>query len=412
MQRSIKVLAIMAGATLLCLTLASTVQAQNAGTIVTPASSIQRAEDLGLRAHTNFHIFVPNVVPGVRNDSSVPPPNAETPASLACVYKLVTQVSGCPIHGTTLNPTGGFGAVAIVDAFDNPFAEQDLAAYSTQFGLPSCTKANGCFQQVYANGTQPRNDPGGWSLEIALDIEMAHAFAPNAKIILVEAGSNSFADLYHAEDVAGQMVAAAGGGTVTNSWSGGEYNGETSDDSHFKVNKVVYFASTGDSGAPEGFPAASPFVVAAGGTSIGRSGGNFTTETGWSGSGGGPSIYEPRPAYQNLIQSIVGTKRGTPDFSFDANPSTGVAMYDLDGGLQWLQIGGTSVSSPALAGLVNAAGHHATSTAQELGGLYPYAKNHYTQVWRDITSGSNGHPCTTGWDYVTGIGTPITLAGK
>lgn len=408
MRRSIKVLAIMAGATLLCLALTSTLQAQEAGRIVTPASSIQRPEDLGLRAHTNIHIFVPNV----RHDSSVPPPNAETPASLACVYKLVPQVSGCPIHGTTQNPTGGFGAVAIVDAFDNPNAEQDLITFSNQFGLPSCTKANGCFQQVYANGSQPANSPGNWSLEEALDIEMAHAFAPNAKIILVEAATNSFADLYHAEDVAGQMVAAAGGGTVTNSWSGGEYSGETSDDSHFKVNKVVYFASTGDSGAPEGFPAASPFVVAAGGTSVNRSSGNFLNETGWSGSGGGPSIYEARPAYQDLIKSIVGNKRGTPDFSFDANPNTGVAMYDLDGGFQWLQIGGTSVSSPALAGMVNAAGHHATSTAQELGGLYPYARGHYAAVWRDITSGSNGHACTTGWDYVTGIGTPLTLVGK
>lgn len=407
MRRSIKAVAI-AGALFLCPAFTSSLQAQNAGSIVIPASSIQRSEDLGLRAHTNTQIFVADV----RHDSSTPPAFAETPASLACVYKLVTQVTGCPINGTTLNPTGGFGAVAIVDAFDNPNAEQDLITYSNQFHLPSCTKANGCFQQIYASGSQPQNDPGGWSLEIALDIEMAHAFAPDAKIILVEAASNSFDDLYAAEDIAGQMVAAAGGGTVTNSWSGGEYNGETADDSHFKVSKVVYFASTGDRGAPAGFPSTSPFVIAAGGTAVNRSGGNFLNETGWNDSGGGPSIYEARPAYQNLIQSIVGNKRGTPDFSFDAAPNTGPAMYDADGGFNWLQIGGTSVSSPALAGIVNAAGHHAKSTAQELGGLYPYAKNHYKAVWRDETSGNNGHPCLPGWDYVTGIGSPITLVGK
>lgn len=408
MRKKLKVLTIAAGAFLLCLVAIPTLQAQNHGRIFVPPSSIQRPEDLGLRAHTNIEIFIPDVHP----DSTFPPHFAETPASLACVYHLVPQVTGCPIASTTQNPSGGFGAVAIVDAFDNPDAEQDLVTYSSQFGLPACTKANGCFQQVYASGRQPQNDPGGWSLEEALDIEMAHAFAPNAKIILVEAASNSFTDLYAAEDVAGQMVAAAGGGTVTNSWSGGEYSSETSDDSHFKVNKVVYFASTGDNGAPTGYPAASPFVVAAGGTSVNRSGGNFTNETGWSGSGGGPSAYESRPSYQNLIQAIVGGQRGTPDFSFDANPNTGPAMYDADGGFLWLQIGGTSVSSPALAGLVNAAGHHAVSTLQELGGLYPYAKKHYFTVWRDETSGNNGFPCLTGWDYVTGIGSPITLAGK
>lgn len=378
------------------------------GFVFVPASSIEHPEDLGVRAHTNIQIFIPNV----RNDSSVPPPNAETPASLACVYQLTTQVSGCPIHGTTQNPAGGWGAVAIVDAYDNPDAEADLAAYSTQFGLPACTKANGCFSQVYARGSQPQNNPGGWSLEEALDIEMAHAFAPNAKIILVEAQDNSFTELYFAEDLAGQLVQQAGGGTVSNSWSGGEYPGETSDDSHFKVNGIVYFASTGDNGRPAGYPATSPFVVAAGGTSVNRTSGNFTGESGWNGSGGGPSAYEPRPTFQDLIQTIVGSKRGTPDFSADANPNTGPAMYDADGGYMWFQVGGTSVASPLLAGFVNADGYKAKSTAQELGGVYPYAKKHYAKRWRDETVGNNGYSCEVGWDYVTGIGSPLTATGK
>lgn len=378
------------------------------GYVFVPASSIEHPEDIGVRAHTNTQIFVPNV----RHDFNQPPAFAETPASLACVYQLTTQVSGCPIHGTTQNPSGGWGAVAIVDAFDNPDAEADLAAYSTQFGLPVCSKANGCFSQVYARGSQPQNDPGGWSLEEALDIEMAHAFAPNAKIILVEAQDNSFTELYFAEDLAGQLVQQAGGGSVTNSWSGGEYSSETSDDSHFKVKGVVYFASTGDGGAPAGYPSTSPFVVAAGGTSVNRSGGNFTSESGWNGSGGGPSAYEPRPSYQDLIQTIVGSARGTPDFSADANPNTGPAMYDADGGYLWLQIGGTSVSSPMLAGIVNADGYKAKSTTLELGGVYPYAKKHYAKRWRDEITGNNGHACTTGWDFVTGIGSPLTVIGK
>ena len=378
------------------------------GYVLIPASSIEHPEDIGVRAHTNFEIFIPY---GQQPNLPAPPPNAETPASLACVYQLVPQVPGCPISGTTQNPSGGFGAVVIVDAYDNPYAEQDLSTYSSQFGLPSCTKANGCFSQVYANGHQPQNNPGGWSLEEALDIEMAHAMAPNAKIILVEAASNSYSDLYQAEDVAGTQLQQAGGGTISNSWSGSEYSTETSDDSHFKATGAVYFASTGDGGAPVGFPAASPYVVAAGGTTIIRSGGSVS-EQGWYGSGGGPSTYEARPAYQNLIQKIVGTHRGTPDFSADANPTTGPAMYDADGGYNWLQIGGTSVSSPLLAGLVNTAGHHAKSTNQELSGLYPYARKHYKKVWRDETVGNNGYSCMVGWDYVTGIGSPLTYVGK
>jgi kumamolisin len=375
------------------------------GYVLVPASSLPQPAH---HMHTNMQIYVPNVRPPF----GAPPPNAETPASLGCVYKRTTQVTGCPIKGTTENPTGGSGAVAIVDAFDNPFAEEDLATFSTQFGLPQCSKANGCFSQVYADGQQPANDPGGWSLEIALDIEMAHAMAPDAKIILVESKDNEDASLYHAEDVAAQLVQQAGGGTITNSWSGPEDQNEAQNDIHFQAKPIVYFASTGDSGAPVGYPAASPFVVAAGGTSILRSNGNFTSETGWNASGGGPSSFEPRPPYQDAIKRLVGNHRGTPDFSADGNPITGPAMYDKDGNLFWLQIGGTSVSSPLLAGIVNADGYHAHSTIEELNGVYKVAKQFYYFLWRDEITGNNGFSCLPGWDFVTGIGSPITPIGK
>jgi kumamolisin len=386
---------------------------KSAGHVVVPPSSIQHPEDLGKRAHTNFVLFVPDV----HQDSTIPPITANTPASIACVYQLVTpQVSGCPISETTVNPTGGANAVAIVDAYDNPDAEADLGAYSTQFGLPACTKANGCFQQVYASGSQPANDPGGWSLEEALDIEMAHAMAPNAKIILVEANSNSDSDLYFAEDVAGTMVAAAGGGEISNSWSGGEDSSELSSDSHFKVPGVVYLASSGDGGEGVGYPCASPNVVCAGGTSVNRIGINFSSETAWSGSGGGISAFEPRPQYQNSIQSIVGTKRGVPDISLIADPNTGVACYDLDDTppLNWFQVGGTSVSSPALAGIINAAGNFSSSSFHELRVVYREFNNanQYAKAFRDITVGSNGHSAMVGWDEVTGIGSTITYLGK
>jgi len=378
------------------------------GTVVVPASSIAHPGDAGHRAHTNFEIFISDAW----HNFGVPPPNAETPASLACVYGLVKPVTGCPISGTHTNPSGGSGVIAIVDAYDNPNAETDLSQYSKQFGLPDCSKANGCFQQVYATGQQPTNDPGGWSLEEALDIEMAHAMAPQAKIVLVEAASNENSDLYFAEDVASQIVANAGGGQITNSWGEDEYQGETDDDVHFKTSSVVYIASTGDSGAPGGYPSMSPYLVAAGGTTIVRTNGNITDEQGWSGAGGGKSVYEKRPSWQDRIKNVVGNARGIPDFSFDANPASGPAMYDLDGGYLWLQIGGTSVASPALAGVVNAAGHHAKSTNGELTAVYHYAPAHYKAAWRDETVGNNGFGCTKGWDFVTGIGSPKTYAGK
>src|ERR1051326_5211699 len=169
-----RVLSIASLLLLVALVLASAVSAQeirqvgSEGYVLIPASSMERPGDAGVRMHTNFQIFIPN---GIQPAGGQPPLNANTPASLACVYQLVQQVSGCPINGTTLVPTGGFGAVAIVDAFDNPNAEQDLQVFSTQFGLPPCTKANGCFSQVYARGSQPQNDPGGWSMEIGLDID-------------------------------------------------------------------------------------------------------------------------------------------------------------------------------------------------------------------------------------------------
>ena len=149
--------------------------------------------------------------------------------------------------------------------------------------------------------------------------------APAAKLILVEAASNSLADLMQAEQVASNLVAAAGGGQVTNSWGSSEFAGETTYDSHFTTAGIVYFASSGESPGPS-YPSSSPNVVSAGGTTISRNPTtlNFLYETPWQSAGDGISAYEPRPHYQNAIQTVVGAKRGTPDLSFDANPETGV----------------------------------------------------------------------------------------
>ena len=383
----------------------------------TPNSTFERAEDIGLRAHTNHLILVHSdfaaAMAAGRNPQFVgASPAGETPASLACVYKTVgTQVSGCPISGTTALPSGGSGVIAIVDAYHYATAAHDLGVFSTQFGLPACTTANGCFTQV----TLGSSANCGWAQEAALDIEWAHAMAPHAKIVLVEAASSSFNDLFHAVDVATSYVTTGGAkGEVSMSWGGSEFSSETSDDGHFQNTNVVYFASSGDTGGANIYPSVSPFVVSAGGTSVNRSGGNFSSETAWSGSGGGESRYESRPSYQGSISSIVGSHRGAPDFSFDANPNTGVSVYDstvcqnMSG---WLVFGGTSVASPSLSGIVNLAGHFAPSTTSELTTIYSNLGN--SSDFRDITSGTAGrNRATTGWDFVTGVGSDQGLTGK
>ncbi len=364
------------------------------GSVLIPATSLERLEDIGIRAHTNHLIlFNPEFVGAA--------PAGETPQSIRPVYSIPS--------------TGGAQTIAIVDAFDYPTAENDLGVFSSAFGLPPCTKANGCFQVVYASGKKPRANCG-WAQEAALDIEWAHAMAPSANIVLVEAASNRFSDLFAAVDVASGIVSKNGGlGEVSMSWGGSEFSSESSSDSHFTTSGVVYFAASGDTGGQTIYPGVSPNVVSAGGTTINRdANGNFLSETGWSGSGGGPSNYEPRPSYQNGIATIVGNQRGAPDFSFDADPNSGVSVYDstpCQGLSGWLVFGGTSVSSPSLAGIVNLAGHFSSSSNAELTTIYGQLGN--SNDFRDITSGIAGSfSAGPGWDFVTGVGSNQGLNGK
>jgi kumamolisin len=304
------------------------------GQVVIPDSSIEQPEHIGRIAHTNIKIFVPtggmgNFQPPSRTGGAGPetepgPGFFETPASLGCVYRLTsTSTSRCnPTDPTLANPSGGAKAIAIVDAFDYPTALSDLRAFASTFGFTPPTSAN--FQVVYASGTQPKAD-SGWGLEAALDIEWAFAMAPQAKIYLVEAASNSIADLLTAVSVASNLVVKAGGGEVSMSWGGSEFPFEKNYDSYFTKSPVVYFGAAGD-GPGVIWPSAAPNVVSAGGTTISRDAttGDFKMEVAWSSTGGGPSKYESRPTYQNGISQIVGKKRGTPDVAADANPNTGV----------------------------------------------------------------------------------------
>jgi len=362
------------------------------GMVVWPDSSVEREHEIGLRAHTNHLILLhPQLGGGA--------PAGLTPDIIRAAYGLPAFTG----------QTQGAQTIVIVDAYDYPTAVADFNAFSAQFGLPQETGDKKVLQVVYANGTQPSYN-SGWSQEEALDIEWAHALAPTAKIVLVEAASNSLSDLLTAVDVAGTI---SGAQEVSMSWGSSEFSLETVYDSHFKAPGVVYFAASGDSGGKTIWPSVSPNVVSAGGTTLKvGSSGNFLSETGWSGSGGGNSKYEPRPSYQNIIKNTVGTKRGTPDLSFDADPYTGVSVYWQGG---WYVFGGTSVSTPSLAAIVNLAASSngiATSTADELGKVYSNSANAVND-FRDIISGSAGRfRCNSGWDFVTGIGSNWGLFGK
>ena len=313
-------------------------------------------------------------------------PSGLSPATIKSVYSYTTSATA-----------GAAQTIAIVDAYDDPNAESDLAVFNSQYGLPACTTANGCFTKVNQNGgtVYPRKD-AGWALEISLDVQWAHAIAPGAKILLVEATSNSFANLLAAEDYAKTHAQY-----VSNSWGGSEFGGESSYDGHFLQAGVSFFVSAGDSGLPAEYPSASPNVISVGGTTLHFSGSTFTSETGWSGGGGGCSAYEAATPAQSSFgeygQAGCGGKRATPDVSLDADPASGVSVYDsvrYQGQSGWFTVGGTSASSPMWAGRSAIAGSVVDATAV-------YGP---TITYRDITSGNNGAQCVLGYDLCTGRG--------
>lgn len=391
--------------------------------VMTPKSSLPQARNPsgGIMAHTTLRIVVPAGGGTSFGPSAGPaelPPFAgylfETPASLGCVYNLVRHaIAGCNPNLTTENPQGGSRAIAIVDAFDDPTAADDLAIFCAQFGLPAPK-----FHVVYASGHEPAQDPtGGWEVEESLDVQWSHAMAPGATIYLVEAADNSLTNLYGAVAVANSLVASSGGGDISMSWGSGEFTQERSVDPLFTAPGIVYVAAVGDAPGVL-YPSASPNVVSAGGTTISRntSNGNFTLENTWQDAGGGLSLVEPRPSFQNGVASIVGNARGTPDISFDSNPNTGVWVYDSNAvsGVGWYIVGGTSVAAPSLAGIINRSATFRHSSQSENQTLYNNLFNGFE--FRDISYGSCGLYIGTfavpGYDLCTGIGSPLGYQDK
>jgi kumamolisin len=413
------------------------------GTVIRPASDVAPVG----KAHTTYKLFQP----AGRQLSSIKPDYtfAETPASIGCVYRAGPDYAGCnPSTGGTRHPTGGWGAIALVDAYDYPQAASDLAYFDSYWGLGTAN-----FKTIIANssfgtlgtgltascsGTPPSAYNYGWDVEEALDIEWAHTLAPDARVFLVEACSNSYTDLLYAEEVAGIEVSKYGGGDISNSWGGGESSSQLGtsgyDNNFYRYywSDITYFASAGDSGGEVIYPSSNPWVVSAGGTTINRdANGNFLSESCWSDSGGGFSTIEtwanPESIYNGLGPwnsyqyplfggaPYASPYRSTPDISWDADPNSGVYVYDSNYG--WLVVGGTSVSSPSLAGFINASDQHygqATTAAggyyepAELFDIYSVYKGVYNDIyfWYDVTTGSNGNAAGVGYDQCTGVGSP------
>ncbi len=365
----------------------------NGHRIIIPESSIP---EIG-RHHTNYFF--------VDSDQAAPqpPPGVETPGSVACVYHLVSGPSGCPVATSTTVPSGGWGAIAIVDAGHYPTAAQDLAAFSAYYGIPAADLT------VTWPGTKKPPTYSNWLVEEALDIEWAHAMAPQAKIYLVESVQVNTDPTWAAVQLAAKLVAEAGGGVVSMSWGDPEVSQELSWDKYFTTKGVVFFAASGDSGLGVSiYPGASPNVVSVGGTYFNRDqNGNFVNEVYYTGAGGGDlSPYEPRPAYQNGVANVVGSHRGYPDVASDFC----CAPIYLEGG--WYSVGGTSWASPTFAGIVNAAAHKAKSSVIQLTAMYRELAypTLYFDNFNDITQGDPR--CTVGFDQCTGIGSAKTYKGK
>jgi subtilase family serine protease len=371
---------------------------------------------------------LPNVFvcPALPAQARAPDPEAR------CHARVITDPSGTPQANVV--PTGygpadfraAYGlpalsgaspapTIAVVIAYDNPRAEQDLAVYSNTFGLPACTTANGCFKKVnQTGGTKYPKADAGWALESSLDVQVVHATCPNCKILLVEASTNSFSNLLAAED-----YATANAQIINNSWGAGEFSSETSAayDGHFNRPGRAITVSSGDNGFGAQYPAASQYVTAVGGTSlqVDTISSARVSETAWSGAGSGCSAYEPKPSWQAGLSACP--RRLIADVSAVADPNTGAAVYDSTPYCTvgrafctsgWYQVGGTSLAAPLIAGVYGLAGNGATASFSytNSGSLF------------DVMSGSNGscagsYLCTAGagYDGPTGLGTPNGTGG-
>jgi subtilase family serine protease len=356
-------------------------------------------------------------------------PGPAAPGDSRCAAHVVTDARGNPQATTApkgygpLQFRGAYGlpgaapagqTIGIVDAYDDPKAASDLNAYSAQFGLPQCNSTNPCFEKVNQSGSATGPFPqanSGWALEISLDVEVAHAICPNCKILLVEASSSSLGNLAASVNTAAKLGATE----ISNSYGGSEFSGELGATyaAPYDHPGIAVTVSSGDSGYGSfGFPAALSSGITVGGTTLTLDAENaYGSESVWSGAGSGCSLYASAPEWQGFLSACSG-KRGTADVAADADPNTGASVYDAvkyQGRSGWFQVGGTSLSSPLVAGVYALAGGLPSGTSAA-SGLYGHLGD--ATVLHDVTSGSNGS-CSTvmckggvGYDGPTGVGTP------
>jgi hypothetical protein len=333
-----------------------------------------------------------------------------TPAEVRAAYGFTAPFD----YGSV--PADGSGqTIAIIDAYSDPTISADLTAFDAKFGLanPTLSIVN------QTGGTTLPAANSGWATEVSLDVEWAHAIAPGAKILLVEATSSSDANLFaavnYARDVTGVSV-------VSMSFGGSEFSGETSYDADFTTPAghagVTFLAAAGDDGTSGGpsYPAVSGRVIGVGGTSLTTTGSYaYSSESTWSDTGGGVSKYELEPSYQRDVQTTG--YRTSPDVSYDGNPNTGFAVYDSDDADGWMVVGGTSAGTPQWAGLIAITdqgraiyGGYGSldGSTNTLPALYStYGTSRYAATFHDVTTGSSGSiAAKTGYDEVTGLGTP------
>ena len=342
------------------------------------------------QVHAAYHFSNYRGMPPIHIDGGPSKtPRGMTPELIKTVYHLPA--------------TGGRGTIVIVGAYDNVIIESDLSVFSKEFNLPECTTKNGCFEK-HAMSKKIKVD-SGWAMETALDVEWAHAIAPEAHILLVEATTPSGANLLKAVDYAAKVKDAS---AISMSWGGSEFPEEVELDSHFKsVSGAPFFASSGDNGTGASWPASSPQVIGVGGTTVLlKPDGTFSSENAWSGSGGGTSAYEKEPSFQKSysIPKTAGM-RAIPDVSYDADPVSGFPVYHKG---RWHTVGGTSAGAPQWAGI-------AALGSVDVDRLYSdKASGIHAAYFRDIVSGSNGtcpYICDARahYDYVTGLGSPLTV---
>ncbi len=363
--------------TLIFFTLSGTAFAATSAPAAPTSNSYKHACAAAAAGYASCLAIINRSVNPNANPTGGNPPYA--PANLHSAYNLPTTASGTP-------------TVAIVDAYSDPNLASDLATYRSQWGLPACTTGNGCLQIVNQSGGSSLPSPNqGWGVEESLDVDMVSAICQNCHILVVEANSASLANLGKSVNEAAKLGAIA----ISNSYGTNEFSGEsTYCGNYYHHNYIAVTASTGDSGPGVSFPADCPYVVGVGGTTLNPNG----TETAWNtssteGAGGGCSLYIAKPGWES--SSVTGcSNRATGDVSADADPNTGVYVYDTYGYGGWLEVGGTSESSPIIASVYALAGNVST------------IKNPPSYPWKHYSSGCLFKVGGVRYAYQTGLGSP------